>query len=115
MNIAGVVKDWMLIGLSVWMFKSAVSGLNLFGCGESGGACLLAPLRHACFLKRACKCGLWLGRRAWVAMAARLRSRSARTPLSLQPHLWLGLTCCACPPPLLCLCSYFIAFLAVCW
>lgn len=30
-NIAGVVKDWMLIGLSVWMFKSAVSGLNLFG------------------------------------------------------------------------------------
>lgn len=31
MNIAGVVKDWMLIGLSVWMFKSAVSGLNLFG------------------------------------------------------------------------------------
>ncbi|PRW20839.1 putative sugar phosphate phosphate translocator [Chlorella sorokiniana] len=31
MNIAGVAKDWMLIGLSVWMFKSAVSGLNLFG------------------------------------------------------------------------------------
>ncbi|PSC67133.1 magnesium-translocating P-type ATPase, partial [Micractinium conductrix] len=31
MNIAGVVKDWLLIGLSVWMFKSAVSGLNLFG------------------------------------------------------------------------------------
>lgn len=31
MNIAGVVKDWMLIGLSVWMFKSAVTGLNLFG------------------------------------------------------------------------------------
>ena len=31
MNIAGVVKDWMLIGLSVWMFNSAVSGLNLLG------------------------------------------------------------------------------------
>ncbi|EFN56048.1 hypothetical protein CHLNCDRAFT_145497 [Chlorella variabilis] len=31
MNIAGVVKDWMLIGLSVWMFKAAVTGLNLFG------------------------------------------------------------------------------------
>ena len=31
MNIAGVVKDWMLIGLSVWLFHSAVSGLNLFG------------------------------------------------------------------------------------
>ncbi|KAL4451586.1 hypothetical protein ABPG75_007248 [Micractinium tetrahymenae] len=31
MNIAGVVKDWLLIGLSVWMFKSAVSGLNLLG------------------------------------------------------------------------------------
>ena len=31
MNIAGVVKDWMLIGLSVWLFHSAVSRLNLFG------------------------------------------------------------------------------------
>ncbi|KAG7667588.1 hypothetical protein Ndes2526B_g03594 [Nannochloris sp. 'desiccata'] len=31
MNIAGVVKDWMLIGLSVWLFHSAVSSLNLFG------------------------------------------------------------------------------------
>ena len=31
MNIAGVVKDWLLIGLSVWMFASAVTGLNLFG------------------------------------------------------------------------------------
>jgi hypothetical protein len=31
MNIAGVAKDWMLIGLSVWLFHSAVSGLNLFG------------------------------------------------------------------------------------
>ncbi|KAK9834440.1 hypothetical protein WJX74_001775 [Apatococcus lobatus] len=31
MNIAGVVKDWLLIGLSVALFHSAVSGLNLFG------------------------------------------------------------------------------------
>jgi hypothetical protein len=31
MNIAGVVKDWMLIGLSVLIFHSAVSSLNLFG------------------------------------------------------------------------------------
>eukprot|EP00887_Chlorella_sp_A99_P007875 scaffold20.g7875.t1 len=31
MNIGGVVKDWLLIGLSVWMFQSAVSKLNLFG------------------------------------------------------------------------------------
>jgi hypothetical protein len=31
MNIAGVVKDWLLIGLSVWMFKAAVTGLNLSG------------------------------------------------------------------------------------
>lgn len=31
MNVAGVVKDWMLIGLSVLLFHSAVSKLNLFG------------------------------------------------------------------------------------
>ncbi len=31
MNVAGVVKDWLLIGLSVWMFGSAVSQLNLSG------------------------------------------------------------------------------------
>jgi enterochelin esterase-like enzyme len=31
MNIAGVAKDWMLIGLSVALFHSAVSHLNLFG------------------------------------------------------------------------------------
>ncbi len=31
MNVAGVVKDWLLIGLSVALFHSAVSGLNLFG------------------------------------------------------------------------------------
>ncbi|GAB4819493.1 hypothetical protein N2152v2_006539 [Parachlorella kessleri] len=33
MNIAGVAKDWMLIGLSVWIYKSAVTQLNLFGYG----------------------------------------------------------------------------------
>lgn len=31
MNIAGVVKDWLLIGLSVLLFKSVITGLNLFG------------------------------------------------------------------------------------
>ena len=31
MNIAGVVKDWMLIGLSVVMYGSQVSPLNLGG------------------------------------------------------------------------------------
>jgi hypothetical protein len=31
MNIAGVAKDWMLIGLSVAVFRSAISQLNLLG------------------------------------------------------------------------------------
>jgi hypothetical protein len=31
MNIAGVVKDWLLIGLSVLLFKSIVTRVNLFG------------------------------------------------------------------------------------
>jgi len=31
MNIAGVIKDWMLIGLSVLIFKAAVTGINLGG------------------------------------------------------------------------------------
>lgn len=31
MNIAGVVKDWLLIGLSVWLYKSPVSPVNLGG------------------------------------------------------------------------------------
>lgn len=31
MNVAGVVKDWMLIGISVWVFHSQVSALNLSG------------------------------------------------------------------------------------
>jgi hypothetical protein len=31
MNIAGVVKDWLLIGLSVMLYKSPVSPLNLGG------------------------------------------------------------------------------------
>lgn len=34
-NIAGVVKDWMLIGLSVYLFNAAVSQLNLLGYGLS--------------------------------------------------------------------------------
>ena len=31
MNIAGVVKDWILIGLSVLMYKSPVTATNLGG------------------------------------------------------------------------------------
>jgi hypothetical protein len=31
MNVAGVVKDWMLIGISVWVFHSDVSPVNLGG------------------------------------------------------------------------------------
>lgn len=31
MNIAGVVKDWMLIGLSVMLFHSVVTPINLIG------------------------------------------------------------------------------------
>lgn len=31
MNVAGVVKDWMLIGISVWLFHSQISALNLSG------------------------------------------------------------------------------------
>ncbi|GMH44092.1 hypothetical protein BSKO_12026 [Bryopsis sp. KO-2023] len=31
LNIAGVVKDWLLIGLSVLIFKSPVTPMNLFG------------------------------------------------------------------------------------
>lgn len=31
MNVAGVVKDWMLIGISVWVFHAAVSSVNLGG------------------------------------------------------------------------------------
>ena len=32
MNIAGVIKDWLLIGLSVLLFKSPVTSINLGGC-----------------------------------------------------------------------------------
>eukprot|EP00240_Pyramimonas_obovata_P013295 CAMPEP_0118934048 /NCGR_PEP_ID=MMETSP1169-20130426/13456_1 /TAXON_ID=36882 /ORGANISM="Pyramimonas obovata, Strain CCMP722" /LENGTH=262 /DNA_ID=CAMNT_0006876909 /DNA_START=391 /DNA_END=1179 /DNA_ORIENTATION=- len=31
MNVAGVVKDWLLIGLSVWLFDAPVSSLSLEG------------------------------------------------------------------------------------
>ena len=37
--VAGVVKDWMLIGLSVWLYKSPVSAINL---GALQAACTLA-------------------------------------------------------------------------
>ena len=41
MNIAGVIKDWLLIGLSVLLFKSPVTSINLGGCKF-----LLLPLTH---------------------------------------------------------------------
>lgn len=31
MNVAGVVKDWLLIGISVWIFHASVSVLNISG------------------------------------------------------------------------------------
>ncbi len=31
MNIAGVVKDWLLIGLSVLLYRSPISRVNLGG------------------------------------------------------------------------------------
>lgn len=31
MNVAGVVKDWILIGLSVWMYQAPVSRVNIGG------------------------------------------------------------------------------------
>jgi len=31
MNVSGVIKDWLLIGLSVVLFASPVSGLQIFG------------------------------------------------------------------------------------
>jgi hypothetical protein len=31
MNVAGVVKDWMLIGISVWVFHDPVSSVNIGG------------------------------------------------------------------------------------
>lgn len=31
MNIAGVIKDWLLIFLSFYLFKAPVTALNLFG------------------------------------------------------------------------------------
>ena len=31
MNVAGVVKDWLLIGISVWVFHAAVSQVNIGG------------------------------------------------------------------------------------
>eukprot|EP00891_Asterochloris_glomerata_P000641 jgi/Astpho2/641/Aster-04482 len=40
MNIAGVIKDWLLIGLSVLLFKSPVTSINLGGYGIAfGGVC----------------------------------------------------------------------------
>jgi hypothetical protein len=33
MNVAGVVKDWLLIGLSVLIFRSSITGLQLGGYG----------------------------------------------------------------------------------
>lgn len=31
MNVCGVIKDWILIGLSVWIFHSHVTNVNLIG------------------------------------------------------------------------------------
>ncbi|CAL5221974.1 g4256 [Coccomyxa viridis] len=40
MNVAGVIKDWLLIGLSALMFQAQISGLSLGGYGVAfSGVC----------------------------------------------------------------------------
>ena len=40
MNVAGVIKDWLLIGLSAFIYGSSVTGLNLVGYSIAfGGVC----------------------------------------------------------------------------
>lgn len=47
MNVAGVIKDWLLILLSVMMFGSPVSGLQLVGYGVAfGGVCWYNYLKY---------------------------------------------------------------------
>ncbi len=56
MNIAGVVKDWMLIGLSVLLYASPVTPLNLGGyflaflAGESCRQCKSSDIPCCCML-----------------------------------------------------------------
>ena len=50
MNIAGVIKDWMLIFLSFYLFRAPVTALNLFGYAFccSGVRALTARLLPDC-------------------------------------------------------------------
>ena len=51
MNIAGVIKDWMLIFLSYYLFRAPVTALNLFGyafccSGVRAGIAAVLDIRH---------------------------------------------------------------------
>lgn len=47
MNVAGVIKDWLLIFMSVLMFGSPITGLQLFGYGIAfGGVCWYNYLKY---------------------------------------------------------------------
>ena len=55
MNVAGVIKDWLLIGLSVAIFKAQVC---LVATPTETSACAhasrMAPLLHACRMHSCC-------------------------------------------------------------
>jgi len=54
MNVAGVIKDWLLIMLSVMMFESPVSSLQLVGYGVAfGGVCWYNYIKYQAMNKPA--------------------------------------------------------------
>ena len=64
MNIAGVIKDWLLIGLSVLLFKSPVTSINLGGCksllASADSQCLMSSKhRHDLPLTTVYSCCRW--------------------------------------------------------
>ena len=52
MNIAGVVKDWLLIGLSVMLYHSPISRINLGGYS-------IAFVAVRAFLMHSARCQAW--------------------------------------------------------
>lgn len=48
MNVAGVVKDWMLIGLSVWLYHAHVTQVFDGICSSDKSECLNCSGRTAC-------------------------------------------------------------------
>lgn len=80
MNIAGVVKDWMLIGLSVALFKSAVTSLNLFGYFIAFLAVCWCVQLSAVWGWVCSWVGRWVGHAAALISASADRSRNSNTP-----------------------------------